>query len=1354
MNCSHSHQQGDDTIDSSNTSNNNGKTSNSNGTTTSGTTSCGQQNDHVIATVTNPLTIHSNSPQFQPTKKNLDDSELISMDLNQNESAPFQPAQAMTQAHAFTGTSSVTQKEPHTPIDDEREFLLTLQDKNVLPPPHTLSIKEVTTQFHTNAEHGLSTTQAQERIQLFGRNELKSQGGINLWKLLAFHLFTFMNLILAVAMVISFAVTEWVDGGVVAFIIVLNIIIGVLQEYRSEKSMQKLKRMQHTFTKVVRSGTHSEIPSHQLTLGDVIMLDEGDHVPADCRLIYTAQLECMEAILTGESEPVKKNANVIFAQNKESARITVPQASKKKKRWPTSRRSSIAETPTTTDARKSVNDGGVPNTSFDATNRTSIFSLTRPSFSVLSASEGKPHHGKQPVVDVGDRINMVFSGTTVTRGKGRAVVAAIGMQTEIGAIAQSISKHTRQRSKLQKRMALLGLVLVIAGAICTGLVILAAYLHKSMPLFPDALTVGVSTAIAIIPEGLSPVLTLTMTIGVMRMAKQHAIVRKLDSIETLGNVTDICSDKTGTISEGVMAVKECILSNDMVFQILGDDIEMKEVTKTLQAAHTSSTSNNVTNSAMETASAAVPAKTTPKLTSSSPLVLVDIGLKQRQDQMDTLSQAQPTIVTTDYINQENDLLKTFLMISSMCNGCSLSKGNVEVTTTTSKRKKRGNIFKRVKEFKKKKIGKTSPHELKPLKSGEPGSEEEELYVGDPTEIALMTLAQQYGLGKKHLERSDSSTEATSIEEELQEYDSTQLFTLFQEYPFDSNLKRMSVIYTKRSKRKQSTGEETETIETNNDDRMEDDEYIFVKGAPEHVLNFSTHYYTSEKHVGVNQWSVTNHDSSNEDSKQTVAPVTQRYLDHLRRQNELLAKKGLRVLALAFRKREHLPHLLSNSTNATTSENTLEHEKTQEENPKDEKRPLLTITSSTTDTNYYERSQVEKDLIFVGLVGIQDPPRQGVKESISICHQAGITVRMITGDHKATAVAIAKQVGMVTPELLASPQSNQIAMNAHDFDALTDEELRNLKELPIIISRCSPESKERMIHALHQRKRGTVMCGDGINDCPSIKAADVGIAMGKSGSDVVKDCADIVLTDDNFSTIVVAVKEGRHMFENIRKFVSHLLAGNVSETILLVVSLLIGLKPPLNSIQILWLNMITGTGPAFGLGNEKPRKGIMTKSYSGKLFAPETIIDIFFFGSLMGLLSLASFLIATKAMNVPLQEAQTITFVTSTVLLLLHAYNCRNSRRPFFLDGFYNSRLLHFFVLFGAVTTISTVYIPWVNSNIFHQTMIPAFDWIIVLLAALIFMGLSEIYKCCKRILLVTIVERIRNYRRHGLENIV
>lgn len=695
-----------------------------------------------------------------------------------------------------------------------------------------------------------------------------------------------------------------------------------------------------------------------------------------------------------------------------------------------------------------------------------------------------------------------------------------------------------------------------------------------------------STAVAIIPEGLSPVLTLTMTIGVMRMAKQHAIVRKLDAIETLGNVTDICSDKTGTISEGVMAVKECILSNDMVFRILGYDTEMTETSKSLQAVQTFSTNNNMAS----TASAAVPTTSTPSKWPSAPLVLVNAGLSQsvsqEQEFMDTLSQLQPKIVTTDYVNHENDLLKTFLMVSSMCNGCSLSKGNVEVPS--SKRKKPGNIFKRIKEYKKK-LGKIFPHEVKPLKSGEKEveDEEEELYVGDPTEIALMTLAQQYGLGKKNLETIDVPKEKTSMEEELKEKDSTHMFTLFQEYPFDSNLKRMSVIYTKNGENER---EHADIIQSHTD-AMEDSphatmEYIFVKGAPEHVLKYSTHYYLSEKHVGVDQVPSTDTSKDDQSTKQIMAPISQKYLDHLRQQNDALAKKGLRVLALAFRQREHLPHLLSNSIlSTTTSGNTYEEEK--KENPKvhELQVPLLKDTKSEnlyhTDPsliNYYERSQVERELIFVGLVGIQDPPRQGVRESISVCHQAGITVRMITGDHKATAVAIAKQVGLVTPEMLASTSpSNPIAMNAHDFDALTDEELKNLKELPIIISRCTPESKERMIHALHQRNRGTVMCGDGINDCPSIKAADVGIAMGKSGSDVIKDCADIVLTDDNFSTIVVAVKEGRNMFENIRKFVSHLLAGNVAQTILLVISLLSGLRPPLNSIQILWLNMITGTG---------------------------------------------------------------------------------------------------------------------------------------------------------------------------------
>ncbi|EFC48833.1 predicted protein, partial [Naegleria gruberi] len=940
---------------------------------------------------------------------------------------------------------------------------------------HLLSIDQVASQLKTNIERGLTEDEAKQRLDKLGLNELKKTGGVKIWKILLRHTFGFMNIVLLAALVIAFAVQEWIDGAVIGFIILVNVVIGFVQEFRSENSMQKLKSLQETTSTVIRDGRVVEIKSKFLAVGDLIELNEGDHIPADCRVVYSAQLSCLESILTGESEPIKKNPQTI-----------VPKP--------------------------------------------------LPDYNVL-----------------GDRFNMVFGGTVITKGKGKAIVTCTGMNTELGAIAQSLNKSNDSKfknaivkffapsgSRLQKRMGLLGIVLVFAGLICTGLVLLGVYIHGTIPIIPDGLKIGVSTAVAVIPEGLAPVLTLTMTMGVLKMAKNNAIVRRLDAIESLGNITDICTDKTGTLTEGKMSVREVYLS---------DESELS-VVKTVS----------------------------PPSANHEP-----------QRSVTELINDRGVVVNID----SNQLLTIFLTISSLCNGANIVKTNEKENQE-----------------------KPNPNQNKKAT--------EEEFVGDPTEIALLSLSTCYGLSKEKLIQDSS-------------------FTFHEEFPFDSTLKRMTVLYKKNGH-----------------------EFILTKGALEQTLPLCSYM------------------CSNSDNISILSEISEQDAEKIKYQAEGMAMKGLRVLSLAFRQ------------NAS----------------------FETIT---------QREDAERQLTFVGLVGIQDPPRGGVHEAIKLCQHANLTVRVITGDHKITAKAIAHECGVIEAD------DEDLVMNASTFDSMSDHELRLLPDLPRVISRCTPGTKERMIEALHARKKYVAMTGDGVNDCSSIKAADVGIAMGITGSDVTKEVADIVLTDDDFSTIVIAIKEGRHMFESIRKFTIHLLSGNVSQTILLVVTALSGLQVPLNSIQILWLNLVTGTGPSFGLGKEKVRNDIMAPGFNSGMFTFETISDILAYGIVMGMLGMANFLLATMVWGRPLIEAQSLTFVTATCLLLLHAYTCRHLRKPFFEDGFYECWVLHLFVFLGLVSTIATLYIPWVNSNIFHQVPLNnPIDWVFVLFAGLLLVIFSEVYKGIKR----------------------
>jgi len=456
--------------------------------------------------------------------------------------------------------------------------------------------------------------------------------------------------------------------------------------------------------------------------------------------------------------------------------------------------------------------------------------------------------------------------------------------------------------------------------------------------------------------------------------------------------------------------------------------------------------------------------------------------------------------------------------------------------------------------------------------------------------------------------------------------------------------------------------------------------LFAKGAPEGIISLCSHVHLKGEDT---------HPISSEDQKV------------IKEENHRMASDGLRVLALSY-------CLLPDDFDPSS-----------------------------------KREDMEQDLIFLGLVGIKDPPRPGVKESIDKCHKAGIIVRMVTGDHPTTSFAIARSIGIINPSM-AVDESGQRLTTAMEFDQLSDETLNSLPNLPLVIARCSPTSKVKMVGALHQRGRFVAMTGDGVNDAPAISAADVGAAMGKAGSDVTKEASDVVLTDDNFSTIVVAIEEGRRIINNIRKFTIHLLTGNVAEGILLVIGIASGLQPPLNPLQILWLNFVTGTAPAMALGIQPSTKELMDQNkrpVGEGLFTKETLIDITYYGIIMGMVSLGNFLIARRLLHHDLIHAQGSTFASLTLLLLLHAYNCVEQRKSLFSKRTLKSYWLHAAVLAGVASIIIAFYVDFIREDVIKQGLPGGEGWGVVLGGAFLFVFLSEMYKIAKRFIRKAIKRR-------------
>lgn len=837
-------------------------------------------------------------------------------------------------------------------------------NKPMSKPAHALKWTQVVEELKADPEDGLSSADAKARLEEYGRNELGDTGGVNPGKILLRQVANAMTLVLIMAMAVSFGIKSWIEGGVVAGVIAINIVVGFTQEFQAEKTMDSLRSLSSPTAVAVRDGKAESISTQEIVPGDLVELKTGDTIPADIRVIEAVNFETDEALLTGESLPVRKAADDIFDDK------------------------------------------------------------TGP----------------------GDRLNVAYSSSTVTKGRARGVVFATGMYTEIGSIAMSLrQKGSRVRevkrkpdgkakphryaqawsltaadavghflgvnvgTPLQKKLARLAILLFGVAVVC-AIIVLAA---NSFSNNSEVIIYAVATGLSMIPASLTVVLTITMAAGTKRMVQRHVIVRNLKSLEALGGVTDICSDKTGTLTQGKMVAKK----------------------------------------------AWIPAKGTYSVGQSDEPHNPTVGAL-------TFNPKQPRHIDPDVdektetfeeLLQDNEHLVDYLKVASLAN-----LAHVHQT-----------------------------------------DEGQWNARGDPTEIAIQVFASRFKWNR--LEHTGGDSPA---------------WKQLAEFPFDSDVKKMSVIFEETASSKK---------------------FVFTKGAVERVIYSCTRVYNDESEAGVD--------------------LDDDYREEILANMESLAAMGLRVLALASKEYD---------------------------GPSPSKGEDL------------DRESIENGLTFRGLVGLYDPPRPETAGSVRQCQKAGIEVHMLTGDHPGTARAIAIEVGIVPSNMSTLPKetTDAMVMTASQFDKLTDDEIDALPLLPLVIARCAPNTKVRMIDALHRRKAFTGMTGDGVNDSPSLKRSDVGIGMG-TGSDVAKDASDIVLTDDNFASILNAIEEGRRMFDNIQKFILHLLAQNIAQACVLLIGLAFkdqsGLSVfPVSPVEVMWIIMITSSLPDMGLGFEIAAPDILTR----------------------------------------------------------------------------------------------------------------------------------------------------------------
>ena len=896
---------------------------------------------------------------------------------------------------------------------------------------YTLPASEVMQHLKTDSDAGLTDAEAAERLQRSGENRLAVAAGTPRWKRLLSQFQGLIIWLLLVSAAIAGVLGEWIDAIVIFAIVVINGILGFLQEDRAEKALDALRKMSAPKAKVRRNGAVQTIQAAHIVVGDILEMEAGDHVAADARLITAYGLQVSESSLTGESHPSEK-------------------------------------TPT----------------------------------AVLS-----------PDTVLGDRRNMVYSGTIVIAGKARAVVTAIGMETEIGSIAGMLQQTETEPTPLQRRLAELGRVMVGACLVIVSVIFVLQWLRGGELI--EVFLTSVSLAVAAVPEGLPAVVTITLAIGLSRMAKKNAIIRRLPSVETLGCISVICSDKTGTLTSNQMTVTE-IRIGETRFNVTGSGFS-NEGRVVLEHTETSS----------------------------------PMGTGASQEIQQRLSDA-------------NAAMAWLLRVGAMCN-------NAQWSWDESKRQANTQ--------------------------------------GDPTEVALLVAA------------SKVPKAASALQVQM-----------LHENPFDSDRKMMSQVY-----------------------RLPDESVLLVaKGAPEVVLRQSTRI----RERGIER------------------ELADGDRDRVQQNNAEMASGALRVLALACR--------------LTT---------------KDQADWLA-----------------EDNLTFLGLVGMIDPPRAEAADAVKRCFTAGIRPVMITGDHPATALAVAKMLR------IADSDTNPIT--GSQLEAMSDQDLANCVEQSSVYARVSAEHKLRIVNAWRSRGHVAAMTGDGVNDAPAVKAADIGIVMGITGTDVAKESSDMILTDDNFATIVNAVEEGRGIYENIQKFLHYLLACNTSEVVFMFVGSLTGWPTPLVPIQILWINLVTDGIPAISLAMEPIEKGLMTRpprDSKEAFLPPRRLISIAVHGSLMATVALITFWLYFAYWEAGIERARTIAFCTIALTQVFFSMGCRSFTKTMPQVGPFSNPSIALAMVGSVLIQIAVVSMPW-SASLLGAVPLHVNDWLLVFAFALLPVTIVELSK--------------------------
>lgn len=855
---------------------------------------------------------------------------------------------------------------------------------------------------------GLLTTETMERLQKNGPNELPQGKKVTLWQRIIAQFKDLMILILIVAAIVAAFASELSDTIIILLVVILNAAFGVFQETKAENAIDALQKMSTPTTRVRRDGQIAQLSSKELVVGDVILLEAGDIIPADVRFLKTQNVKVEEAALTGESVAVTKDEAVIDA---ESAAL-------------------------------------------------------------------------------GDQHNMGFMNTSMTAGTAEAVVVATGKDTEVGKIAQMLNNAEQTVTPLQRNITHLSKILsVLVLAIAVIIFSLGMLTKRETPL--DMLLTAISLAVAAIPEGLPAIVTITLALGTQAMAKRHALIRKLQAVETLGATEIIASDKTGTLTKNQMTIEQLMLNG------------------------------------------------------------------------------QVTAAPDFKVDADSPLTKAMILAND----------------------------------------------------AERGSQKE--LLGDPTETALW----QFYIDKR-----------LDIDEFRQRY------PRLNSWPFDSERKLMSVAVND----KQPT--------------------LYLKGAVDELLTRANRILDGEQ----------------------VRELTNDDRERILKTNHHLAKQALRVLGYAY-------------------------------------RPLTEKECQSTDP-----ALVEQSLIFIGLSGMIDPPRPEVKAAIQEAKEAGIRPLMITGDHKTTARAIAERLGIIEPGDEAG------AITGQELNALSDQELKDQVAQYSVYARVAPEHKVRIVKAWQSHDKVVAMTGDGVNDAPALKTADIGVGMGITGTEVSKNAADVVLADDNFATIIAAVKEGRKVFANIQKAIQYLLSANLGEVLTLLIMTIMNWSI-LAPVQILWINLVTDTFPAIALGVEPAEGDVMKhqpRGNQGSFLAHGVGFNIIYQGILEGLLTLSVYALGIlypvhQGAALIHADALTMAYITLGLIQLLHACNCKSLQGTIFKTGEFKNRYFNRAILSSTLLLAGTIFIPTLNP-IFHTTELDLAQWGIVIGAGLLMVLIVEIVKAIQR----------------------